>query len=92
MRQITITSLLLFLAPFSAAQTSQRESFAHATVSYDWVVNHSGQKLRTFITRPTAAGGKVPVIFFCRLAQLRHHGVSRRKYPRRLRQIHAAPD
>ena len=64
MRQITITSLLLFLAPFSATQTSQRESFAHATVSYDWVVNHSGQKLRTFITRPTAAGGKVPVIFF----------------------------
>jgi pimeloyl-ACP methyl ester carboxylesterase len=64
MRQITITSLLLFFALFSAAQTSQRESFEHATVSYDWVMNHSGQKLRTFITRPTAAGGKVPVIFF----------------------------
>src|SRR6478752_811486 len=64
MRRITLTSLLLLLALSGAAQTSQREQFQNATVSYDWVVNHSGQKLRTFITRPKAAGDKVPVIFF----------------------------
>ena len=64
MRQVTLTSLLLFLALSGAAQTSQREQFHNATMSYDWVVNHSGQKLRTFITRPTAATGKVPAIFF----------------------------
>jgi pimeloyl-ACP methyl ester carboxylesterase len=41
-----------------------REHFDHATVSYDWVTNARGQKLRTFITRPNNAAGKVPVIFF----------------------------
>jgi pimeloyl-ACP methyl ester carboxylesterase len=43
---------------------AQREQFQNADVTYDWVVNHSGQKLRTFITRPKATAGKVPVIFF----------------------------
>ncbi len=64
MRQVTLTSLLLFLALSGSAQTSQREQFQNANVSYDWVVNRSGQQLRTFITRPKAAPGKVSVIFF----------------------------
>jgi pimeloyl-ACP methyl ester carboxylesterase len=43
---------------------AQREQFQNADVTYDWVVNHSGQKLRTFITRPKSTASKVPVIFF----------------------------
>lgn len=31
---------------------------------YDWVTNNRGNKLRTFITRPKNAPGKVPAIFF----------------------------
>ena len=31
---------------------AQREQFRNADVMYDWVVNRSGQKLRTFVTRP----------------------------------------
>jgi pimeloyl-ACP methyl ester carboxylesterase len=47
------------------AQTTQpREHFEHATVEYDWVTNGRGEKLRTFVTRPNNASGKVPVIFF----------------------------
>jgi pimeloyl-ACP methyl ester carboxylesterase len=38
-------------------------------VLYDWVMNSHGEKLRTFVTRPSVASlkqaaGKVPVIFF----------------------------
>ena len=43
---------------------AQRERFQSADVMYDWVANQSGQKLRTFITRPKTVTGKVPVIFF----------------------------
>ena len=46
------------------AQTPPREHFQTADVVYDWVSNGRGEKLRTFITRPKAASGKVPVIFF----------------------------
>jgi pimeloyl-ACP methyl ester carboxylesterase len=41
-----------------------REHFDHATLIYDSVTNHRGEKLRTFVTRPTDARGKVPAIFF----------------------------
>jgi pimeloyl-ACP methyl ester carboxylesterase len=46
-----------------------RGQFEHATVLYGWVTNNKGEKLRTFVTRPSAAGsanpaGKMPVIFF----------------------------
>ena len=41
-----------------------REHFQNADVTYDWVTNNQGHKLRTFITRPKNAPGKVPVIFF----------------------------
>jgi hypothetical protein len=43
-----------FVLP-AVAQTPKREHFHNANVVYDWVTNHSGDKLRTFITRPIAA-------------------------------------
>lgn len=43
---------------------AQREQFQNAEVTYDWVVNQSGQRLRTFVTRPGKVAGRVPVIFF----------------------------
>ena len=56
---------LLLLGLSAVAQSSRpREHFDHATVLYDWVANGHGEKLRTFITRPNNAAGKVPVIFF----------------------------
>jgi pimeloyl-ACP methyl ester carboxylesterase len=56
---------LVFLCLSVAAQTSPpREHFDHATVLYDWVTNARGEKLRTFVTKPNDATGKVPVIFF----------------------------
>src|SRR5712664_4203348 len=52
-----------FIAP-GHAQTPKREHFQNADVLYDWVTNHRGEKLRTFVTQPKLAAGKVPVIFF----------------------------
>jgi uncharacterized protein len=67
---VTLAALLcLFLvtpASFGqqAAPPHPREQFANAVVQYDFVSNTRGDKLRTFITRPKNASGKVPVIFF----------------------------
>jgi pimeloyl-ACP methyl ester carboxylesterase len=47
-----------------AQQTRPREHFQNADVFYDWVSNSRGDKLRTFISRPRNASGKVPVLFF----------------------------
>ena len=60
------TAVILLLCLSTAAQTAAppREHFGHADVLYDWVSNQRGEKLRTFITRPREAQGKVPVIFF----------------------------
>ena len=69
-RHITLVGALVLFFTFAAAQTTtaaqppRREQFAHADVLYDWVSNRRGDKLRTFITRPRNASGKVPVIFF----------------------------
>lgn len=52
------------LSMSAAAQAPAREQFANADVLYDFVTNSHGEKLRTFITRPRAAQGKVPAIFF----------------------------
>jgi pimeloyl-ACP methyl ester carboxylesterase len=59
----------LLLVPFlstslRAHQAPDREHFKNADVLYDWVGNSRGDKLRTFITRPKNATGKVPVLFF----------------------------
>jgi pimeloyl-ACP methyl ester carboxylesterase len=45
-------------------QTLPREHFQNAEVLYDWVSNSRGDKLRTFVTRPKNAHGKIPVLFF----------------------------
>ena len=69
-----LTMLFLFAAelfsiqPRAFAQSApaaqpKREHFANADVIYDWVSNSRGDKLRTFITKPKPASGKVPVIF-----------------------------
>jgi pimeloyl-ACP methyl ester carboxylesterase len=42
----------------------KREHFRNTEISYDWVTNARGEKIRTFVTRPKAAAGKVPAIFF----------------------------
>lgn len=47
-----------------AQQTRPREHFQNAEVIYDWVGNSRGDKLRTFVSRPRNASGKVPVLFF----------------------------
>ena len=47
-----------------AQQTRPREHFQNADVIYDWVSNSRGDRLRTFISRPRNASGKVPVLFF----------------------------
>jgi len=47
-----------------AATERSRERFENADVLYDWVSNSRGDRLRTFITRPKNAAGKVPIIFF----------------------------
>ena len=66
---VSVALLSLFVMNRSAAgqQSSQRrprEQFANATVQYDFVSNSRGDKLRTFITKPKSATGKVPAIFF----------------------------
>jgi pimeloyl-ACP methyl ester carboxylesterase len=52
----------VFSTPQKAAPA--RERFQNAEVLYDWVSNKHGDKLRTFVTRPKNAAGKVPAIFF----------------------------
>jgi pimeloyl-ACP methyl ester carboxylesterase len=55
--------LLVVFAAQARPATRPREHFDHATVQYDWVVNQHGERLRTFLTRPIHASGKVPVLF-----------------------------
>ena len=48
----------------SAFAQTRRENFKDSEVTYDWVTDNHGDRLRTFITRPKNATGKVPVVFF----------------------------
>lgn len=69
-RHLAPAALLLCIAAVFASAQSQtatkplREQFKNAIAQYDWVTNTKGQKIRTIVTRPKNAGGKVPVIFF----------------------------
>lgn len=70
-RLFAMLLFLLFLAaeisyssPSQQPTSLPREHFQTAEVIYDWVSNSHGEKLRTFITRPKNAPGKVPAIFF----------------------------
>src|SRR5215470_739193 len=58
--------LFAFLLILSCLPTyaQKREQFNNADVIYGWVSDNQGDQLRTFVTRPKAATGKVPAIFF----------------------------
>jgi alpha-beta hydrolase superfamily lysophospholipase len=67
------TLLVVALIGFSVTMWGQepppnsahkREQFRNAEITYDWVTNSQGQKIRTFVTKPKSASGKVPAIFF----------------------------
>ena len=59
---------VLAVTPLLPAQTARpepkRELFQNAEVFYGWAQGSRGERLRTFITRPKNATGKVPAIFF----------------------------
>jgi pimeloyl-ACP methyl ester carboxylesterase len=67
-RLVTVCFLLSVIpsAPsFSQTLSARpREHFQNAEVVYRWAQDNAGHKLRTFVTRPKKAGGKVPAIFF----------------------------
>jgi len=56
--------ILLTLSSLAIAQTRKREQFQNADVTYDFVTNSRGEKLRTYITKPRNVAGRVPTIFF----------------------------
>jgi pimeloyl-ACP methyl ester carboxylesterase len=61
-----VIALLLTIAVLdpSALVAQKREQFRNAEINYEWVTDNRGDQLRTFVTRPKAAVGRVPVIFF----------------------------
>jgi pimeloyl-ACP methyl ester carboxylesterase len=63
---LCLTAILL--VPFTllsqTTPTPPREHFQNAEVIYGWAQDNAGHKLRTFITRPKNASGKVPAVFF----------------------------
>ncbi len=61
---LLLCAALSFPTGTSAQTAPPREHFQNADVLYDWVGNSRGDKLRTFVTRPKNAKGKVPVLFF----------------------------
>jgi len=67
-RLVPLFVTLLLLIPAAQAQQAAndlpREHFKDAEVMYNWVRDAQGNRLRTFITRPSKASGKLPVIFF----------------------------
>jgi len=66
--RITLIVFLIATATFLAAQVTspqpKRERFQNSEVLYGWAQDGQGERLRTFITRPNRATGKVPAIFF----------------------------
>lgn len=68
-RTALLLVVLLFTGavPCQAGQTTNertREPFKNADAFYDWVRDAQGNRLRTIITKPKTAQGKVPTIFF----------------------------
>jgi hypothetical protein len=66
-----LAALLLMAAIFphlllgqSTSTGPNREHFQNTQVLYGWAQDGHGERLRTFITRPNNATGKVPAIFF----------------------------
>lgn len=63
MRRLAV-SLLACCYCSSLVAGQKREQFKSADVTYGWVSDNRGEQLRTFVTRPKAATGKIPAIFF----------------------------
>jgi pimeloyl-ACP methyl ester carboxylesterase len=68
---LALVVLLAFFCIFSSAVRAQstadsrpREQFKNAIAQYEWVTNPKGQRIRTVVTYPKNATGKVPAIFF----------------------------
>lgn len=64
---ILLATLLSLITAATAQQTTNErphEHFRNAEVIYAWVHDAQGNQLRTFVTRPKVASGKVPAIFF----------------------------
>src|SRR5262245_55152479 len=62
-----LIALFVFVPQSHAQQTTNdrpREHFQNAEITYDWVSDTQGNRLRTFVTRPKNVSGKVPIIFF----------------------------
>jgi len=66
----TFAILLICALPIRASSQASspaaphREQFKNAIAQYDWVTNPKGQHIRTIVTRPKSASGKIPAIFF----------------------------
>jgi len=54
----------LSVSQANTSSPSPREIFKNSLAQYGWVTNPKGQRIRTIVTRPKNAVGKVPVIFF----------------------------
>src|SRR5262245_59335726 len=68
-RSLVLTcSLAVFFWSSAFSQTTSselpREHFQNADVVYGWAQDSAGHKLRTFVTKPKNATGKIPAIFF----------------------------
>jgi pimeloyl-ACP methyl ester carboxylesterase len=61
---LAIVTCFALLRAQTASTTPNREHFQNASVLYGWAQDSRGEGLRTFITRPNNASGKVPAIFF----------------------------
>src|ERR1700730_14499170 len=61
---LAVTAVAPFLPGHTARPEPKREHFQNAEVLYGWAPDIHGHRLRTFITRPNNAIGKVPAIFF----------------------------
>jgi pimeloyl-ACP methyl ester carboxylesterase len=56
--------LSLFFGSETVPSQPKHEHFQNAEVLYGWAQDSHGERLRTFVTRPNSATGKVPAIFF----------------------------
>ncbi len=61
---LAIAAVTPFLPGQTARAEPKREHFQNAKVLYGWTQDSRGERLRTFITRPNNATGKLPAIFF----------------------------
>jgi len=61
---IAVATLASFLPAQTAHPEPKREHFQNAEVLYGWAEDSHDERLRTFISRPNHAAGKVPAIFF----------------------------